>query len=325
MKTKILFHNNCFDGVASAAVFSDFYHNYVNSSAELCYEGLIHKAGQIFDEGIFDGDENAIVDFKYSPSPRLTWWFDHHQSAFLTKEDEEHYRSSAEGAASGKKFIDSTYRSCTKYIATIASEVFGYRNPRLNELIEWADIIDGALYPDAKTAVELNAPALKLMLVIESSRNDQLIHSIICDLQTMTLEQVASQDYVTAILDIYLKRHQIAIDTIREKARCEGTVVYFDVSGYDMEGYSKFIPYYLYPDVLYSVGVSLSPQRAKVSVGFNPWAKGERQHNLASICESYGGGGHPVVGAISYSPDALDKARQTALEIVDRLNTREEK
>jgi hypothetical protein len=34
----------------------------------------------------FDGDENAIVDFKYS-DPRVTRWFDHHQSAFLTPED----------------------------------------------------------------------------------------------------------------------------------------------------------------------------------------------------------------------------------------------
>lgn len=325
MKTRVLFHNNCFDGVASAAVFSDFYRNCVNGNAELCYAGLAHKAGQIFDDGVFDGDENAIVDFKYSPSPRLTWWFDHHQSAFLTREDEEHYRNSPEGRASGKKFIDPTYRSCTKYIATIASTVFGYSNPALAELIEWADIIDGALYPDAKTAVELNAPALKLMLVIESGRDDQLIHSIIRDMQVMTLEQVASQDYVVAVVDTYLKRHQKAIDIIREKVRREGVAVYFDVSGHDMEGYSKFIPYYLHPEVLYSVGVSLSSQRAKVSVGFNPWAKDERQHNLASICESYGGGGHPVVGAISYSPNELERARQTALEIVKRLNTREEK
>lgn len=325
MKTKVLFHNNCFDGVASAAVFSDFYRNCVNSRAEIYYAGLVHKAGQIFDKGVFDGDENAIVDFKYSSSPHLTWWFDHHQSAFLTREDEEHYRTSPEGIASGKKFIDPSYRSCTKYIATIVSNIFGYQNPALSELIEWADIIDGALYPDAKTAVELNAPALKLMLVIESSRDDQLIRSIIRDMQTMALEQIASQSYVIAIVDTYLKRHQKAIDIIRQQARCEGVAVYFDVSGYDMEGYSKFIPYYLYPDVLYSVGVSLSPHRAKVSVGFNPWSKGERRHNLASICESYGGGGHPVVGAISYSPDELSRARQTALEIVARLNTGEEK
>ena len=51
------------------------------------FTGLVHRAGALFDEKDFDGDENAIVDFKYSPSPKITWWFDHHQSAFLTPED----------------------------------------------------------------------------------------------------------------------------------------------------------------------------------------------------------------------------------------------
>ena len=63
---------------------------------------MTHKASQPFEDGIFDGDENAIVDFKYSSSPQLTWWFDHHQSAFLKPEDAEHFRQDH----SGKKFYD---------------------------------------------------------------------------------------------------------------------------------------------------------------------------------------------------------------------------
>ena len=35
--------------------------------------------------------ENAIVDFKYSASPKVTWWFDHHLSAFLTPEDQKDF------------------------------------------------------------------------------------------------------------------------------------------------------------------------------------------------------------------------------------------
>ena len=63
---------------------------------------MAHKASQLFDPGVFDGDENAIVDFKYSSDPRLTWWFDHHQSAFLTPEDAEHFRRDT----SGRKLYD---------------------------------------------------------------------------------------------------------------------------------------------------------------------------------------------------------------------------
>ncbi|MBN8724494.1 MAG: phosphoesterase [Acidobacteria bacterium] len=321
MRIKIFFHNNCFDGVASAATFAVFYRECINSDAEQSFEGLAHKAGQIFDESRFDGDENAIVDFKYSSSPQLTWWFDHHQSAFLTDSDEAHYRNDPAGIKSGKKFVDTNYRSCTKFIAETASSKFGLKSDFLYELVQWADVIDGALYPDAKTAVELDAPALHLMLVIESARDDKLLAKIIQDLQTMTLSQVASQDYITGIFDYYYKRHLNAIGIIKAAAHSERSAVYFDVSEHDMEGYSKFIPYYLHPEALYSIGLSLSPQRSKVSVGYNPWAKDTRRHNLASICERYGGGGHPVVGAISFSPQDLDLARKVALEIAEELRS----
>ena len=95
------------------------------------FTGLAHKASQLFEPGLFDGDENAIVDFKYSTDPRLTWWFDHHQSAFLTPEDAEHFRRDT----SGRKMYDPSFKSCTNYIATVARERFGFDAPDLAELV----------------------------------------------------------------------------------------------------------------------------------------------------------------------------------------------
>ena len=119
--------------------------------AEFEFTGLAHKASQLFEPGLFDGDVNAIVDFKYSTDPRLTWWFDHHQSAFLTPEDAAHYRADT----SGRKMYDPTFRSCTQYIATVAKEKFGFEAPDLSDLVKWADIVDGAQYDSAKDAVDL--------------------------------------------------------------------------------------------------------------------------------------------------------------------------
>jgi len=45
-------------------------------------------------------------------------------------------------------------------------------------------------------------------------------------------------------------------------------------------------------------------------------------HNLATICERYGGGGHARVGAISFSPDREDEARKAAAEIAAELRAR---
>ena len=163
MQVRVLFHDRCFDGAASAATFTRLYQSCFDSKAEFFYTGMAHRASQLFDENLFDGDENAIVDFKYCNSPRLHWWFDHHQSAFLTAEDAAHFRNDR----SGKKFYDPDFRSCTKFIATVGREKFGFDTQDLDELIQWADVVDGAMFQDAETAVQMNAPALQLALVMK--------------------------------------------------------------------------------------------------------------------------------------------------------------
>ncbi len=56
-------------------------------------------------------------------------------------------------------------------------------------------------------------------------------------------------------------------------------------------------------------------------MGSNPWAPEEPSHNLASICERYGGGGHARVGAISLEPNQVEEARRIAAEIAAELKT----
>jgi len=315
MKMKIYFHDNCFDGLASAAVFTSFYRRAIRTDVEFAYEGLAHRAEQLFLDVQFDGDENAIVDFKYSSDPRLTWWFDHHQSAFLSREDELHFRADR----SGRKFHDPSYRSCTKFIVEMVRSSFGFDASRHEELIRWADIIDGALFADARAAVELREPAMKLMLVIEGVREPGRIHRLIAEFQEKTLAEIIALDWVQVAFEPLYARHLKSIEIIRQNADCSDGTVFFDLSGHDLEGYNKFIPYYLFPEATYCVGVSLSSFRAKISVGSNPWSPHPRSHNLAALCERHGGGGHPVVGAISFAPQDLPRARRVALEIAREL------
>lgn len=315
MKVRVCFHDKCFDGASSAAIFSRFYRERMHPEAEFLYTGMTHKASQPFEDGIFDGDENAIVDFKYSNSPLLTWWFDHHQSAFLKPEDAEHFRQDR----SGRKFYDPTYKSCTKFLATIASQKFGFDAVPLAELIKWGDIIDGARFASPEVAVALAEPAMQLALVIEAAPEPDLVPKIIPELAYKPLKEMVELPVVKKHLGPLLERHRRSMDIMRERADCRGGVIYFDVSDLDLEGYNKFIPYYLFPDALYSVGVSASPMRAKVSVGTNPWKEPDEEVNLASLCEKYGGGGHARVAAISLGPGDLVRARQVAKEIAGML------
>ena len=318
MKFKVLHHDHCFDGFASAAVFSRFLREKLMPEADITFGGLSHQPNQKFiEEEHFDGDENAIVDFKYSPSDKLTWWFDHHQSAFLSLEDENHFYQ----GKSSTKFYNPTYKSCTKFIADTLREKYGFEQASLGELIEWADIIDGAQYESPRVAVELKEPALQIMMVIESSHDEALMQRIITAMQTQSLAEIVADEAFQREFQPLFARHQRMIDWIREAANCERGVVYFDLSAHDAVGYSKFIPYYLFPECIYSVGLSLTPKRSKVSVGFNPWSPEPRRHNLASICERYNGGGHAVVGAISYRTDEIDQAREVAQSIAEELRS----
>jgi hypothetical protein len=245
----------------------------------------------------------------------LTWWFDHHQSAFLKPEDAEHFRQDH----SGKKFYDPTYKSCTKFLATIASEKFGFDARPLADLIHWGDIIDGAQFASPEEAVGLAEPAMQLALVIEAAPEANLVPQLIPYLSELPIGEIIELPLIKKHLGPLLERHRRSIDILRERADFRDGVIYFDVSDLDLEGYNKFVPYYLFPDALYSVGVSASPVRAKISVGTNPWKEASAEVNLAAVCEKYGGGGHARVAAISLGPGDLVRARQIAKEIASSL------
>jgi hypothetical protein len=315
MRVRILYHDHCFDGAASAAFFSRFYEAKFAPGAQFEFTGLAHKASQLFEDGIFDGDVNAIVDFKYSPDPKLDWWFDHHQSAFLCPEDAEHFHRDH----SGQKLFDPSFSSCTMFIADVAREKFGFEAADLAELVKWADIIDGARYSSAQEAVELRAPAMQLTLVIESAKGSEIIHKIIRWMRCRPLGDIIQEPEIQQLYIPLHERHLRSIEIIRNRADTHNGVIYFDLIDDNLEGYNKFIPYYLYPNSTYTVSVSTSSFRTKVSVGSNPWAPKPVSHNLATICERYGGGGHPRVGAISFEIGAVDQARKVAQEIRKEL------
>ncbi len=325
MRVRVFYHDKCFDGACSASLFTRFHRECVTSSAQYEYHGLVHRAGALFDESEFTGDENAIVDFKYSASPKITWWFDHHLSAFLTPADQEDFKACQRDAkCAAHKFFDPTYTSCTKFLAHIGETKFGFDTKPMADMIYWANIVDGAQYESPEAAVEMAAPAMKLTLIIESTQDPEFIPRLIPLLTEMPLAEVLAQPFVASLLPPLLEKHQEAIELIRERSEEKDGTIFFDITDHLLEGFNKFIPYYLHPHATYSIGLSKSSFRTKVAVGSNPWTKADpaKMVNLAQVCERYGGGGHARVGAISFPPDQADKARVAAAEIVAELRAK---
>ena len=202
MQVRVFYHDKCFDGACSASLFTRFHRECVTKDAAYEYHGLVHRAGALFDENEFTGDENAIVDFKYSASPK------HHLVV----------RSSSLGishAAGSRAFPRLPARPCLLLRASssipptppapASSRTSRQRGSALTpkpvaDLIHWANIVDGALIESPEAAVEMAAPAMKLTLIIESTQDPAFIPRLIPLLTEMPLAEVLAQPFVASLL-----------------------------------------------------------------------------------------------------------------------------
>lgn len=311
------YHGHCFDGMTSAALLTRLLQRLDDAALSFRYVGLDHQpGGSHVPEKILSGEINAVVDFRYSVSDKLGWWFDHHLSGIVGEEERAHF----EADRSGHKFYDPDYGSCSKLVLDVARERFGIELDVHPELVPWAHVIDTAGFSSAQQAVELAEPALQLMTVIEAHGDDAFLAPRIARLAAgSSVAELVAEPVVQRLLTPLLEAHKSTCEVIKARALEENAVVFFDLAGSGDDRYNKFIPYWLHPQSRYCVAVTASRTRSKVSVGSNPWAPVARTHNIADICARYGGGGHAVVGAVSLKADELEKARTIAQAIVAEL------
>ena len=312
-------HGHCFDGLASAVIFTRLLRHLDPEVTSFAYRGMGYGPGQSgVDPKLFEGDENAILDYRFSLSDKLTWYFDHHVSAFPGDDDRAVFAARA-AQTPPRFFHDGGYGSCTKLIADIGRAQFGFEAPELKSLIEWADMIDRAAFPNPQMAVERKEPVLRLMTVIEHGGDDTFIAKMVPRFLFQRLEDIARSAEIERAYAPLAKQQELYVEQVRQKSQARGPVVFVDLSESPLEVAGKFVTYALYPESLYSVVLSRSTSKCKISVGYNPWCGAPRRHNIARICERYGGGGHPVVGAISTLSADLDKARTIAAEVAEEL------
>jgi hypothetical protein len=317
-------HGHCFDGLCSAVLFTRLYrHLHPGDGATFSYHGAGYGPGQNGVEAkVLSGDVNAILDFRYSPLEQLSWYFDHHVSAFVTPADRADFerRAAAQGEGPGRHFFhDGAYSSATKLIADVGRERFGLDPAPTAELVRWADMIDSAAFPSAKMAVDRAEPELRLMTVVEHLGDDAFLGRMVPRLLEMPLAEVARSAEVAQAYEPLGRGHLAFVKLVEERARTMGVVVLVDLSDQLIEVAGKFVTYALYPQSAYSVLLSRSKSKCKISIGYNPWSPVPRKHNIAAICERHGGGGHPVVGAISLPADKVDEAKALALSIAEEL------
>ena len=114
----------------------------------------------------------------------------------------------------------------------------------------------------AEVAVALAEPATQLALVIEAAPVADLCPRLVPHLAEKSLGEIVKLPFVAEQLGPLLERHRRSLDVLRKRTQASDGVIFFDVSEDDLEGYNKFIPYFLHPHCVYSVGVSASTTRA---------------------------------------------------------------
>jgi hypothetical protein len=317
-------HGHCFDGLASAALFTRLLRALSpGEDLHFRYRSCGYGPGmQTIPEKWLDGDENAILDFRYTPSARLSWYFDHHITGFASDAE----RDAALGAAVGEAhpearpqvYYDPAGSSCAKLIAEVAGHLGVDMGPQA-ELIAWADLIDSARFASAEAATNQDDPVLQLAAVVEHHGDGNFLKKIVPRLGTQPVVDVARSEYVQNRWGPIRASRDAFVRRVEQAGALRDRVVLVDLTDAPIEVAAKFVTYALFPGATYSVTLTRNKQHFKLSVGYNPWSGAPREHDIAAICRRYGGGGHPAVGACSFPLPAEARAREAARVVADEL------
>lgn len=317
MRAVVATHGHCFDGLCSAVVFTRLLRELRGPAARFRYLSCGYSPTQRSLDTLLDGDENAILDYRFCATERLHWYFDHHRTAFGSAADREFFEAQS---ASRPFHYDASYSSCTKLVRDVATERYGVAMPELEPLTAWADKIDSAAFESAEAALDYSDPVMQLVSVVEHHGDGELIARLVPLLLEAPVEVVARRAEHRELYRKIRRKKAAFAKRVQENASTRGRVVLVDLSGAELESYGKFVTYALYPEAMYSVIVGRFKNGARINVGYNPWSDRRLDRDLSSICGRYGGGGHPFVGGISFPAEDVHRAKNVAQEIALELD-----
>jgi hypothetical protein len=317
MRVVVATHGHCFDGLVSAACFTRLLRAREGKRHEFEYRACGYGFGQQrADEAVLTGDQNVILDYRLAPSPRVTWAFDHHRTAFQVPGSREVYDA---GRERERMFVDVDYSSCAKLIMDVAREHIGFREPSHDDAVAWAAKVDAARFDSPGDAIDQRHPIKRLVAVVEHQADDAFVNHLVPRVLEEPLAEIAGSRYIRERYEPLGKRRAKQIELIRSRCERRGRVVYADLRDRQLDAAGKFVGYALHPDSVYSVMVGRQGKGAKVLVGYNPWCGVARDFDLSVICARHGGGGHPYVGAIPFRASEHDRAVEVARLIASEL------
>jgi hypothetical protein len=281
---------------------------------------MAHRDGDPFEGVPFDADDHACVDFRFSPDPKMTWWFDHHPTAFQP----DRLRKVFERERKPTWFFDPTAASCAGLMARMLASHHGWRPPgHLVDAVVWADKIDAADFATAEQAVALELPAQRLAAWLAHGRSGSDTARYVDWLTHSSLGEIAERPELKQQIAIIQAERARELEATKRLGVWHDDVIVFDRLTEVGARSPGFLAYVVFPKSLYAVAAARTHTAIKISVGVNPWTTATRQSDLdvGALCARFGGGGHAAVGGVTLRPDEVARARQTVAELVQALTT----
>ena len=313
----LYFHDD-FDGRAAGAVMLAFLRSRgddIGHYQELDYYLLEEYLRDDFfvSHKLFKGKRNPpiIVDFPFHP--KAAWWFDHHGNPFRKNGWEKKYK------ADHFHHFDPDFLSCCGQVAAILKKEFGWKpSAHMKELIKWGDIMDGAMYRSARQTIEIKEPGLQIAIFFDRfKRTPESNRYFVTLLAEKPLGEIAKLPEVRRVVHQSKQEIALAVNYVRKHLTITGRVASIYL-GNSYFAKPRYIPYYLYPKLLYLVRVFKVHGQYKLSVGQNPWRAKEGKIDIGQLISKYaGGGGHFGVGAAEFATKR--QAELAAREMVEIL------
>lgn len=296
----LYFHSPCFDGIVSGALIWDFLEAAQGWTIERA-RAVNYDARPTWLSTKLD-QPCAIVDFLYHPDAEF--WADHHLTTFLTDES----RRDFERRRNHWLVYDEQSGSCASLLWQHLADSLGYRNPRYQEMVAWAEKTDSASYESVQEAIFGEAPALRISASLALKNDPAYCEQLVRELRGSTLDEVANLAEVKSRCDEVRSLIRAGLQRFATSVRLDDEVVVFDVDASDVI-INRYSPYYFYPLARYSAGIVRNPGGAKITAMRNPW------RDFPSVFlgkmferEEVGGGGHQRVGSVLLPGARAEKA-----------------
>ncbi|WP_186645436.1 hypothetical protein [Fluviispira vulneris] len=174
------------------------------------------------------------------------------------------------------------------------------------EFIDFAEIIDGALYATCEAAHDYSSTAVKLQVLFNPSHpaihNETLYKRIVKQItKSSSIEELFDSDSLyPAIFSFEEQIFNKQLRLYKKNTKLKGKVAFANFSdSREFSGMGRFVPYMIFAEAQYALHImpSFNKGYSSLSCGINPWNKpADASKHLGNyFAKNFSGGGHAFV------------------------------